>query len=228
MGKRDIIFHVSQQRVCLLFWLLVFFHGVQPAFSHPHAWIDLRTEIRFNESGKATALSQIWLLDPAYSSFATVGLDKDRDGKPDWAALDALLQENMSNLKKYDYFTQIFYGSKLVKFGEIVQMSSRMQGGRLEMRFVVPFKEPIKVSDKRKLSYLIFDPTYYIEIVHEKKNKSVSLVRAPAGCTSEVKEPNPDAGTVMLAASLDKTQSGGLGLGKFFAETVNIECPTQS
>ena len=216
----------SFRRIWLfVFWLCLCLYEVQPSLSHPHAWIDLRTEIRFNQIGEAVALSQIWLLDPGYSSFATVGLDKDRDGKPDWGALDALLQENMRNLKKFNYFTQIFYGSELVKFREIVEMSSRMQGNRLEMQFVVPFEVPINLSEQIKLTYRIFDPTYYIEIVHQKKNKSVFLVGAPSGCITEVKDPNPDAGTVMLAASLDKTQSGGLGLGKFFAETATIKCP---
>jgi len=211
----------------LLFWVFCCFNGVQSSLAHPHAWIDLRTEIRFNSKGEAAALSQIWLLDPGYSSFATVGLDKDGDGNPDWGELDALLQENMRNLRKFNYFTQVFNGSKIVKIGEIFEMSSRMQGNRLEMRFVVPFVRPIKLSEKTNLSYRIFDPTYYIEIVHEKKNQSVSLIRAPSGCTSIVKDPNPDAATVMLAASLDKTQNGGLGLGKFFAETVSVKCLTQ-
>ncbi len=221
-------FRFSNARAVLfpIFAALMFFCiGPRAVVAHPHAWIDLESGLRFNEKGEAVSLSQIWLLDPGYSSFATAGLDKDGDGKPDWSALDALLRENMRNLKKFNYFTEIYQADRTVKFAEIVEMSTRMRADRLEMQFVVPFEKPVRITAKRELHYRIFDPTYYIEVVHAEKKGSFSLTGAPKGCKTTLREPTPDADTVMFAAALDQTQSAGSGLGKFFAETVQVACP---
>lgn len=192
-----------------------------PAAAHPHAWIDVRVDVLF-ESGRIVGLRQTWLFDEYYTAFATEGFDRDRDGKPDRDQLDALLAENLRNLADYDTFTSVTAAGQRVAVAAPVEASSRMVGSRLEMTFLLPLKSPARTDGV--VEYAIFDPTYYIEMLHADAPDAVWLVGAPEGCRHEIVAPSPSIETVTLAQALDRTQKGGDGLGAQFAERVEIRC----
>lgn len=193
------------------------------ATAHPHVWIDVAMEVVF-EQGKVTALRQIWLFDDYYTAYATEGMDGDGDGQPDAARLQELLKENMGNLEEYGYFTEVTSGGSVVPFGPVVEMASRMTAARLEMTFLLPLAVPLDVRD-RGMAYAIFDPTYYIEMLHAERTDAVRLSAAPAGCSAHLQKPDPTVEATSLAAALDRTQSAGNGLGGLFAERVTVRCP---
>ncbi|MEW5726495.1 MAG: DUF1007 family protein [Pseudomonadota bacterium] len=209
-------------RLSRLFAVCLFGLAPLPAAAHPHAWIDLRVEVLFDPAGRVTALRQTWLFDEYYTAFATEGFDKNRDGQPDRDKLDALLAENLGNLAQYDTFTRVRAGGGAVAVGKPGEASSRMVGNRLEMTFSLPLKAPVAVGEG--IDYAVFDPTFYIEILHAEKGEQVRLVGAPASCAHEVVAPSPSIETVALAQGLDRTQSAGDGLGAHFAEWVEIRC----
>jgi ABC-type uncharacterized transport system substrate-binding protein len=194
-----------------------------PAAAHPHAWIDLSVAIVFDENGRATGLRETWLLDEFYSAYAAQGRDKDGDGTPDQDQLEELLEVNLGNLKEYSYFTKAFTPTARLDFAAIDGKSTRMVGKRLEMAFFLPFAQPVDVA-AGELTYAVFDPTYYIEVLHTETDVAIQLTGAPKGCRAALSPPNPDPATVSLAAALDRTQSAGDGLGTFFAETVVVRC----
>ena len=194
-----------------------------PAVAHPHAWIDLTVEVAFDAEGRVAALTETWLFDEFYTVFVIQGADRDGDGTPDQDALDAVMNENMKNLAEYDYFTEVRSGDAEIATGEARATSTRMTDGRLELKFTVPLSDPVSVADM-PFRYAVFDPTYYIEMVHAEVDRPVTLAGAPAGCTAAVIQPDPDPEQVVLAASLDRTESAGDTLGKFFAETVRVTC----
>jgi ABC-type uncharacterized transport system substrate-binding protein len=191
--------------------------------AHPHAWIDVTVKVIFDKKAGVIGLRQTWLFDPAYTVFATEGLDSDGDGVPDKDKLKTLLHENMRNLHAHRYFTDVRVGSDRVTFSPATDMSSRMNGKRLEMTFTLPFQTPAAATTT-PVVYAIYDPTYYIEMVHAEIAAPVDLVDAPDSCRYRLTPPNPNPEVVSLAASLDRTQSAGDGLGRLFAETVTIEC----
>ena len=197
--------------------------GSVPAHAHPHVWIDVSVEVVFDQ-GKVTGLRETWLFDDYYTAYATEDMDEDGDGKPDAHRLRALLEENMSNLAEYNYFTQVTSGSGDVAFGKITEMSSQMNGARLEMTFLLPLAAPLDVH-KPGMVYGIFDPTYYIEMLHAEKPDAIRLTAAPAGCSKQLEKPKPTMEATMLAASLDRLQTASNGLGALFAERVTIQCP---
>ncbi|MBE0529955.1 MAG: DUF1007 family protein [Rhodospirillales bacterium] len=194
------------------------------AHAHPHAWIDVSVQILFNGAGKATGLRERWVFDEYYTAYAVGGLGKNSDTKAVQSKIDAILHDNMKNLEEYAYFTEVEHKGKGVDFAPITEMSSTLLGGRLEMTFVVPFKADLDLSDS-PLTYSIFDPTYYIEMLHADSPEAIRLQASPAGCTYRLIKPNPTFEAVGLAAALDRTQTASDGLGAIFAERVDVQCP---
>ncbi|MEH6405496.1 MAG: DUF1007 family protein [Sneathiella sp.] len=194
------------------------------AVAHPHAWADVVVEILFDGAGSVTGLRQTWLFDDFYSAYAAEGMDDDGDGKPDQNKLDEILRVNMENLKEYDYFMRAWQGDKILKLQPVIDMSTRMEGNRMEMTFVTTFSEPVS-QPRDHFSYSIFDPTYYIEMLHAETENPVLLVGAPEGCDYVLVQPNPDPNVVAQATMLGASVRGEAGLGLFFAERVNLTCP---
>lgn len=193
-----------------------------PAAAHPHAWIDLAIEVHFDASGRVTGLRETWLFDDYYTAFATEGFDQDGDGRPDQAKIDELMAENLRNLAEYDYFTRVESGGARLGLGAAADAVVRMQGARLELTFWLPLAVPAEAQ--AGVEYAIFDPTFYIEMLHVEQGEPVRLVGAPAGCRHRLTPPSPNLETVALAQALDQTQSAGDGLGIHFAERVSIRC----
>lgn len=193
------------------------------AAAHPHGWVDVRVEVLFDGQGRVAGLRETWLFDDYYSAYAVEGMDEDGDGAPDPARLRALLKENMTNLAEYDYFTRVTVDDGNLAFGEPGGMSSHMEGNRLEMTFELPLAEPQR-PPAGGLVYAVYDPTYYIEMLHAESDDAIRLIGAPTGCGASLEEPNPSLETVTLAASLDRMQTATDGLGALFAQRVTVRC----
>ncbi|NWG46131.1 MAG: DUF1007 family protein [Alphaproteobacteria bacterium] len=207
-----------------LVWLgLAIWDGARPAQAHPHSWIDLEVSVLFDGEGRATGLRQIWLFDEYYSAFALEGFDRDGDGAPDQALVEGLITEMVGNLADYQYFTEATLGGEAVALGRALPQGACLTENRLEMTVEVPFATPQPVAG-RPLRYAVYDPTYYIEILHSDGPASIRLEAAPAGCAATLEEPAPPPEFETLAAALDRNQTAGDTLGQHFAEWVNIAC----
>ncbi|MGD9164876.1 MAG: DUF1007 family protein [Chromatiales bacterium] len=194
--------------------------------AHPHNWIDLRIEARFDTNGRVTGLYQRWLFDDYYSVFITEGMDGDDDGKPDRSQLESLRMTMFSNLAAFNFFSHIEQEDHDVPCSPVTQGAIAMRNHRLEISFFLPFESPRDPSIT-PLTYRVFDPSYYIEMIHAEAKDAISLRDAPDECRHHVVQPSPDPEKVAYAASLPASQSGGNDLGKFFAEKVVIECPVK-
>ncbi|MEM8688607.1 MAG: DUF1007 family protein [Pseudomonadota bacterium] len=191
-----------------------------PAGAHPHAWIDLRSTVVLNKAGQAIALEQEWLFDDFYTAVATEASDGAKGKKTDWMEL---AKTNLDSLKAYNYFTEIRSGGEKVTLGTVTDYDSEVRGGRLWMRFVVPFESPVdpKATD---FSFSVFDPSYYIEILHMKGD--VVAFRGPSAtsCRGHILTPTPTTEMLLLAQAIDDNAKTNDGLGKLFAERVDISC----
>jgi ABC-type uncharacterized transport system substrate-binding protein len=191
--------------------------------AHPHNWIDLRVEVRFDQSGLATGLYQRWLFDDYYSIAVTEGMDENGDGKPDQPRLAELRNKVFGNLKAYNFFTNVEYDGKEVLCGAVSQKAMAMQGNRLEMSFYIPFDSPHDLRSA-PLTYRIFDPSYYIEMLYAEAKDAIVMHNPPDGCMYNLEPPHPDPKKIAYAASLPVGKNGENDLGQFFAEKVTIEC----
>ena len=195
--------------------------GSFPAAAHPHAWIDLRSTVVLNENGQVIGIEQQWLFDDFYTVFVVEGYDSGDDGQK--RALTALAETNLKNLRAYNYFTEVQADNTKVPLGTVSEYESELRNGRLWMRFVVPFSTPIDASMKL-LSFAVFDPTFYIEILHLKGDVIGFRGAWSEKCAGRIIPPNPTTEAFLLAQALDRDAKPDNTLGSIFAERVEVSC----
>lgn len=168
------------------------------ASAHPHAWISVRTTIFMNDKGEATAIREHWLFDKMYSTYASADYNPNKNGKFTEKDLLPLAQQNVSNLKDYNYFTVVEGNDgKSVGLKEAKDIASNfevapptkkkkviiyavprgmaandtMPAGikQIAMDFTIPLAMPINLRTGKAV-YRIYDPTYYTDIDHFEHN----------------------------------------------------------
>jgi ABC-type uncharacterized transport system substrate-binding protein len=197
--------------------------GAERAAAHPHAWIDVKVKVLFDDKGRLYALEETWIFDPLYTAFSLDGVKRNGNGSPDQKAVDALMLENMKNIKEYDYLTEVLIDGAKAKFSGTRDVKGTEKDKRLQLIFTLLLETPAGAA-KSPVEYAIFDPTFYIEMLHAEGGGAIELSGADAACRHRLTPPNPTPDAVGLAASLDRTQSAGDGIGKLFAERVTIRC----
>jgi len=205
-----------------LLFLLIFF-GSAAVNAHPHVWIDLRVSFQMDDQERVTGLRQAWRFDPFYSLVLIEELEKG--GPPDELEqrLDELALEVANNLQNFDFFTRVRGAGKRQKFQPVAEYNLMQVGRRIEFSFVLPLKESFDV-DQNQLEYQVYDPSYYIEILHAPE-QGLSLERLPSGCNLQLKKPNPSSDLIEKALALDEEDvPEDPMLGKHFAETVYLDC----
>jgi ABC-type uncharacterized transport system substrate-binding protein len=207
----------------VLFLVFLGFTTSFTAIAHPHNWIDLKIVVRFDKDGRAIGLFQKWLFDDIYSVTVTEGMDGDGDGMPDPPRLDELFKLMSKNLKGHNFFTHIEQEGKSIPCGPVSQGAMTMRGHRLELSFYIPYETPLNLRIT-PMNYRIFDPGYYVEMLHAEDKDAIVLRDAPKGCQHRVVPPKPDPKKIAYAASLPAGVDAGNDLGHFFAEKVIIEC----
>lgn len=191
--------------------------GWVPAAAHPHVWIDLRGTVVLDAQGRVTAIEQEWLFDPFYTVFATEGLSGAEE------ALTSLAKESLQNLRPHDYFTEVHAGGAKAPLGTVSEFESELRDGRLWMRFVVPLVTAIDPT-KQAFTYAVFDPTYYIEILHLEDDVVAFRGADAVGCSGLIVPPTPTVDAVMLAQAMDQDAEPDTALGGVFAERVEVTC----
>jgi len=198
----------------------------RPGAAHPHSWIDIEVDIAFDPAGQVRALKQSWIFDEAYTAYVAVKPGRGGARQPDPKRLAEIAREMMINLREFGYFTRIEREGKPIETGPVTESAAVLRGARLVVSFVLPIAAAADVRAK-PISYAVFDPTYFVEIVHTDPVKSIRLIDAPAGCAAKLRPPQPDPEIAARAQALDRTQSGGSELGGAFAEKVTIRCGAQ-
>lgn len=220
--------HMKVRCLLALFAFLIFVVITSNGRAHPHVWIDMQTKLLFSEDGHIQALEIYWLFDPIYSAFLT--LTVDHIAKKGAKNAHSKFAEGMvDRLKNHNYFTEVTVDGKRIKPSHnSTATSGTLKTGKNKDRFwtkmTLEFSQPIDPKTQ-KFVYSVYDPTYYIEILHAEKRPAFELVGIKGdGCVGNIIRANPDKEIRTFAASLDKTQSGGNKLGKLFAEKIVLQC----
>ena len=210
------------------YWLasaaaLVILFASSPNTAHPHAWIDLTSTVIFDESGWVTGLRLVWVFDDFYTLFVLEGFDIDGDGKVEPERLRELAATNLRNLSEYSYFTFVQSDDQPVAVGTVTDFDTLMRKGRLVLSFTVPLAEALDPA-AASVSYAVYDPTYYIEVLHVGSASIVMEGQAAERCSFALIEPSPSLEAIAGAAALDRNQPVSQGLGAFFAQRIELTC----
>ena len=172
--------------------------------AHPHVFVDAKTEIVFDQSGRMSAVRNIWQFDEAFTQYAIQGLDADNDGKLSDAELKPLADVNVKSLKEFNFFTYLTVGRDAAKFLTPTEYWLEFHGGRLTLFFTLPMERPM-VSGKHALLE-IFDPEYFVAFTFQKEDP-ITLVDAPSTCKTVYHPPRElDASTMAVLAAIPADQ----------------------
>jgi ABC-type uncharacterized transport system substrate-binding protein len=134
-----------------------------PAEAHPHVWIEMQSDVVFNDQGLIQAVNLTWTFDDAYTQMALDGLDTNGDGVYSQPELDPLTKENMASLKDYDYFTVMRFNGEKQALSAVTEYGQIWSGNKLELHFQVPLKTPLDPLNG-EFVVKVYDPDFFIAI----------------------------------------------------------------
>ena len=194
---------------------------VNPTLGHPHMWVDLESRVVLGDGYGKVVIQQVWLFDDFFSTAVIEDANLDPSGTN--AGIQREIDRIVAALKPHDYFTVIKFGGKNLTFKLVGDVSWKIIQNRVEMRFALAVDEPVGV-ESQSWSYAIFDPTFYIEMLHA-EGANVPIESDAAGnCISWIEQPNPSAAAVALSQSPALDENADDTVGRFFAETVHVSC----
>ena len=210
-------------RVCALaattFFLTL--SSVISAMGHPHMWVDLESRVVLNIDDGSVAIQQVWLFDDFFST--SVIEDSSLYAGGTNAGIQKEIERITEALGPYNYYTEIEMGGQKLSSTLVGDVTWEVVDNRIKMIFTVAPNEN-SVSDVQGWSYAIFDPTYYIEMLHV-EGASITLDGDVAQkCSSWIEQPNPSADAVALSQSSILDNNADDTVGRFFAETVHVSC----
>ncbi|MGF1594399.1 MAG: DUF1007 family protein [Kiloniellaceae bacterium] len=192
------------------------------ALAHPHVWIDARSEVVFDDQQRVAALRVIWHFDEFYSLFAVEGLDADGDGRLEPAELQPLAELNVTSLRDYRYFTEIFADGTPLDYAPVSEYGSRFEDGVLSLEFVIPLAAPVDPR-RSQVSFKSYDPTFYIAIEPALQDPVSLAGTPPPVCRARVEEGGGSETLDLSEADfLDPVVSENIGA--LYATTITIVC----
>ncbi|MGK0476309.1 MAG: ABC-type uncharacterized transport system substrate-binding protein [Oleispira sp.] len=145
-----------------------------------------------------------WKFDVYYSTIRLADI-KNGHGNQE-QGLRKMAKEMTKNLKNYHYFSELKVENRLIKLTKHFSMVN-----------------PLDVKGKA-LSLRVFDPTYYIDMRHQKPSQILIHNNKGEKCSIYIETPKPSAEIIEYATTLDRTQKNTKGLGNYFAEQLLLSC----
>ena len=189
--------------------------------AHPHAWIDMSTSLTFNGEARISSIVVDWLFDDFYTAFVVE--DINRAGESIDQALTSLAEENLRSLKEYQYFTDVRVDGKRQHVEYNGHFETEIRQDRLWLRFKIALPQPVDPR-QQSVTYAVYDPTYYIEILHLEGDVVALRGERSRGCFANILPATPTGATIAMAAALDQNVKAPNTLGQMFADTVEILC----
>ena len=191
--------------------------------AHPHAWIDLSVELHMDEQRQLSGLTQTWVFDPVYTLILLEELDEEHPEDARAEQLRGMAARMITSMGDYDYLTRIEVDEERLRATEVTNVEAQLTAGeQLQFRFTLQLPEQVDARGS-SVSYMIYDPVYYIEMLHPSAD-AVRLNGATDACQVTIDEPKPDPSQIARAAAVDLGAASADGLGRHFAQRVNLQC----
>ena len=199
-----------------------------PALAHPHVWVEMRSDVVFNDQGQITAMNMMWTFDDAYAQMALDGLDADGDGVYSPTELEPLTKENIASLKDYDYFTVMRFNGQKQALGPVTEFGQIWSNDKLQLHLQVPLKTPLDPT-RGEFVAKAYDPDFFIALDYAKDEPVTVIGAMPKACQLVVKPVPTDAELEQTRAMLatkgpDWKPENDEDFGAMFAQPVTIQC----
>ena len=219
---------MTRTRRAALAALLASMAAAAPAGAHPHVWIEMRSDVVFNDQGQITAMNLMWTFDDAYAQMALDGLDTNGDGVYSPTEIDPLTKENIASLKDYGFFTVMRYNGQKQEIGEVTQYGQIWSNEKLQLHMQVPLKSPVDPM-KGEFSAKVYDPDFFIAMDYAKDEPVTVIGAMPKTCELVVKPVPTDAEIEATRAMLSTKgpewkPENDEDFGALFAQPVTVKC----
>lgn len=199
-----------------------------PAMAHPHVWIEMRSDVVFNNQGQIQGLNVIWTFDDGYTQMALDGLDANGDGVYSQSEIEPLTKENIASLKDYDFFTTLRFNGEKQAIGEVTEFGQIWSNDKLQLHFQVPLKSPLDPT-KGEFVAKVYDPDFFIAIDYVKDDPVTVIGNMPKGCELVLKPVPTDAEieatrSMLSTKGADWKPENNEDFGAIFAQPVAIAC----
>ncbi len=178
-----------------------------------------------NNEGELVALRQAWRFDPFYSLLLIEELEAGGSEAEFQQRLDDLIQDIVTNLRQFSFYTQVQLEGRSLDFAQVKDYNLMEIHQRIEFSFILPLAEPVALQGQ-ELNYQIYDPSYYIEMLH-RQEEGIDTSQLPESCELDLHQAQPSDEVLEEALALDKDETPeDPQLGRYFAETVTLNCPS--
>lgn len=152
------------------------------ALAHPHVWITNLTTLLF-QGDKLAGVRLEWTFDELFSDTLIREFDENKNRKLEPEEIKLIQKETFPYLQKFQFFTHILLDGKKVPVTEVHDFSAAVIG-KETVRYRLTVRLPAPVDPRRvPVTVNVFDDSYYVDFVHEKKDP-VRIEGAQAGaCT---------------------------------------------
>lgn len=208
--------------------LLALIGAAGEAAAHPHVWVEMRSDLVFNDEGQVTAMNLMWTFDDGYAQVALEGLDANGDGVFSQSELEPLTKENMNSLKDYDYFTVIRFNGEKQAFGEVTEFGQIYSNDKLSLHFRVPLATPLDPRSG-EIAAKVYDPDFFIAFDYAKDEPVTAIGTLPQNCEMVLK-PLPTNEEVEQTRAMLSTKGpewkpeNNEDFGALFAQPVTVQC----
>ena len=148
--------------ISLVFATLLLLVFSQTSFSHPHAFIDNKLTMIFDNEGFA-GIRVEWVFDEFFSSMIAGDYDRNQNNILENSEITAIKKEAFDNLANFDYFTAIRIGEKPFKIKYVRDFSAALKEGTLIYDFFIPCHVKA-ISAFKEIVVSQYDPTYYTDM----------------------------------------------------------------
>jgi len=145
-------------------YIFAFIAYVTPfcSFAHPHVFIDNRIAVVFNDKG-LKGFRHEWAFDEMFSSTIIQEFDLNADGEFSEEEIKKVEKGAFSNLKEYNYFTDITINGEQFKIQEVRDFYAEIDRGVMIYQFFIPCEETAVIENK-EVKIAVFDPTYFVQV----------------------------------------------------------------
>lgn len=195
-----------------------------PVFSHPHSFVDLKTNV-IVEGSMLKSFQMEWMLDEIASSELIYEVKNSQDKEKTQQNITAeMVQTALQN----HYFSTLYDSQN-----QPIKFTTKPTETRFEIRnnrviFYITFHlaNPYELKQS-KVRFYTYEPSYYIAMEY---NRPADVNISNASCKATLVQPQVDSKLRLYASGLDKNQSpdmpenGDYSLGAQFAQKVEIIC----